>query len=70
MKLIDEWRRSWRWFSMQSMGFATVLLGTWAALPDDLRAALPDWLVPAIAVCVLMLGIVGRLVAQQPKGRT
>ena len=67
MKLTDEWRQSWRWFSMQSMGLTTVFLGAWAALPEDLRSSLPGWLVPAIAVFVLMLGIAGRLVVQPPK---
>ena len=65
--LVDDAKNAAKWFSVQSMGFVTVLLGSWAALPDDLKSALPTWHVPVIAMVVLALGIIGRLVKQGPK---
>lgn len=67
MKLVEDWKRSWSWFSVQSMGLSTVLLAAWAAMPDDLKAGLPSWLVPVVAVSVLLLGIAGRLLVQGRK---
>lgn len=67
MKLIPDWRQSWRWLSVQSMGFVTVLLTAWAAIPADLKDNLPTWLVPGFAVSCLLLGIFGRLIVQKKK---
>lgn len=36
MKLIDDWRRAWRYLSVQIAGLAVV----WGALPPDQQAAL------------------------------
>ena len=64
MKLIDEWRHAWRWFSMQAMVMVAALQGGWAALPDDLKQHFPARLVTALSVGLLLLGIGGRLVRQ------
>jgi hypothetical protein len=64
MKLLPDWRRSWRWFSVQAMALALAVQGAWAALTPDQVAALPDWTVQAVTGAVLVLGIIGRLVAQ------
>lgn len=68
MKLIEEWRSAWKWFSVQSMALATAALVTWGLIPEDLKTALPSWLVPIFAAGLLILGIAGRLVQQNPKG--
>jgi hypothetical protein len=67
MRLIDEWRGAWRWFSMQAMALAAALQGAWAALPDDMRQHVPGRIVTAATLALLVLGIGGRLVKQ--KGR-
>lgn len=63
-RIRKDWRSSWRWFSMQAMGLATVTLTAWAAMPADLKDNLPTWLVPGFAASVLTLGIFGRLMKQ------
>ena len=65
--LVDEWKAAWRWFSVQSMALAAVLLGAWQALPDELRGALPPALPHWLAIALLVLGIAGRLVKQKGK---
>jgi len=64
MKLLQDWKQAWKWFSMQAMAIVIVMLAAWAAMPDDLKDALPHWVVALIAATVLLLGIAGRLVDQ------
>lgn len=64
MKLIPNWRRAWRMFSVQAMTAATAILGAWQAFPPDLKDALPEAWVHGSAMALLVLGIVGRLIAQ------
>jgi hypothetical protein len=64
MKLIDNARDAWKWFSVQAMGWAIAIQGAWLAMPPDLKARVPgDW-VDALTMAILVLGIVGRLVDQ------
>lgn len=64
MTLIPEWRQAWRMFSVHCMSAAAALLSTWQALPDDLRAAVPQPWVLWLAVALMVLGVVGRLIDQ------
>ena len=66
MKLIEEWRKGYRLFSVQAMALATALLGAWAVLPDDLRTTLPHWVPNLAGITILVAGILGRLVQQTP----
>ena len=66
MKLIPEARRAWRMFSVQAQALALALLGSWQAIPEDLKAKLPQSLVYWVAMGLMVLGIVGRLI-HQPK---
>jgi len=67
MKLISNWRSAWKWFSVQAMGLASVLLLAWAAVPEDLKSGLPPSVGTGLVVLILFCGIVGRLVDQEPK---
>lgn len=64
MKLVDDWRKAWTWFSVQAMTVAGAIEAAWAAFPADLKAVLPDRWVHAVAAGLLVLGIVGRVVKQ------
>ena len=68
MKLIPEWKRCFRMFSVQSMWLAVAIQTTWIGLPADMREAIPQPWVVALTVVVLVLGFIGRLV-DQPKVR-
>jgi hypothetical protein len=67
MKLVDDAKRAWRWFSVQCMFAAGALQGAWEMAPDDLKAGMPPKLVTIVTVTLLVLGIAGRLVKQEPK---
>lgn len=65
MKIIPQWRRAWRMFSVQAMAAAGVLQVAWETHPEAIKAVVPASWVPWITVCVLLFGIAGRLVAQK-----
>lgn len=67
MKLVDDAKQAWRWFSVQMPAINTAFLLTWANLPERFQSALPVPWVIAIAVALLVLGVVGRLIDQTPK---
>jgi hypothetical protein len=64
MKLIDNARQSWRFFSVQAMAVAGALQGAWLAMPKDLQARVPSDVLDMITLAILGLGIAGRLVDQ------
>jgi hypothetical protein len=68
MNLIPNWRRAWRMFSVQAQAAAIASIAGWQALPDDLRAMVPQSVAMGLAIALLVLGIVGRLI-DQPKTR-
>lgn len=65
--LVPNWKRAWRWFSVQAMVLSTALLSTWALLPADLKARLPEDVGLWAAVATLAAGVIGRVVDQGPK---
>lgn len=67
MKLIDDWKYAWKWFSVQSMALAAAVQGAWVAFGDDLKQNVPHWLVTVITLGLLAAGIGGRLVKQDSK---
>ena len=64
MRLINNWRRCWRMFSVQCMAAAIAIEGAWAFLPPEMKDSIPEEWVSAISVVVLALGFFGRLVVQ------
>lgn len=68
-KLLDDWKQGWRWFSVQSMILAAALQGVWCTLDASQKAALEPYQAP-ITLAVLVLGVIGRLVKQDPSKRT
>lgn len=64
MRLVEEWKSAWRWFSLQAMVLVAAIQAAWAALPDDLKQHFPPRLVAAVSITLLLLGVGGRLVKQ------
>ncbi len=65
-RLISDWKLAYRFISVQCMALSAVLLATWATIPDDLKAVLPHRAVEGVAAALLVLGIGGRLIHQEP----
>ncbi len=67
MKMVENWRESWRWFSQWAFVMAGSLQTTWVALPPNLQTALPATVVSSVAAAICVLGFVGRLIDQGKK---
>ena len=65
MRLVEEWKSAWRWFSLQAMVLVAALQAAWAALPDDLKQHFPEKLIAGVSIALLVLGVAGRLVRQR-----
>lgn len=64
MKLVSDWRKAWKWISVQCMTLALVVQPVWLTLPDDLRASAPSWIMHGVTALLLIGGIIGRLIDQ------
>lgn len=67
MKLVEDAKKAWKWFSMQCMAGAIAVQGAWEVVPDDMKSGIPPKLVTYITLGLLAMGIVGRLVKQDDK---
>lgn len=67
MKIIDEWKQAWRWYSVNCPALAVALLGAWAALPEAMQSTFSPGELKAAAIFLIALGIGGRFVDQKPK---
>lgn len=64
MKLHKDWKRAWRWYSVQAIAALGGLPLAYMALPKDWQEAVPDgWKVAAVVV-VMVAGYLGRIVDQ------
>jgi di/tricarboxylate transporter len=64
MKLVDDARRAWRWFSVQALAVLAVVPLIWGELPPEVTALIPAGWHPYILAGVAVAGIMGRLVDQ------
>ena len=65
MKLVDDAKQAWRWFSVQAMTMAAAIQGAWVFVPDDMRSTLPPGAVQWLTIGLLVMGVAGRLVDQK-----
>ena len=67
MKLVDNWKSAWKWFSVHCLWLSAAIPNVWAALPADLKSSIPATHMAVIAGLIAFCGIVGRLVDQEKK---
>lgn len=64
MKLVDDWHKAWKYFSVQCLTLAGAISFAWATYGDVIKQYVPEaymhWVIGVVAVA----GIVGRVVAQ------
>lgn len=69
MKLSPTWRRAWRRFSFQALGWSLAGIAGWQALPQEFK----DYIGTGLAVwalgILLVLGMIGSVI-DQPSTRT
>ena len=64
MKLVPQWRKALRMFSVQAMVLAGAIQGAWVALPVEMKASVSDEWLRYITITLMVAGVVGRLVVQ------
>jgi len=67
MKLVENAKQAWRWFSVQAMALAVAIQGAWMFIPDDMKASIPKGVVEGVTIALLVLGVAGRVVKQADK---
>lgn len=68
LQLVEDWRKAWRWFSVNAMVLAAAIQGAWLQIPDDMKASIPPALVSYSTITLLVLGVLGRLLKQDGEG--
>lgn len=66
MRLVKDWKRAHRWYSTQMQALAASLLAAWALVPSNLLDAVPDNVKKWVVVAIIVTGVIGRLVDQEP----
>tara|TARA_R110000868_G_C10972514_1_gene770261 strand:+ start:1838 stop:2050 length:213 start_codon:yes stop_codon:yes gene_type:complete len=69
MRLIEEWKSAWRYLSVQANALGGAITVGYASMYDHLKENFPPKYMAAITAAVFVLGIIGRLVSQQPKDK-
>ena len=64
MKLIPQWKKALRMFSVQAMVLAGAIQGAWVALPHEMKASISDDWMRYITIALMVAGVIGRLVVQ------
>lgn len=67
MNLVDDWKKSFKWLSVQFNTFGVAITATYASLYEQLKENLPPRYMMIGVIAIFVLGIVGRLVSQTPK---
>lgn len=67
MRLIPEWRKAWRMFSMQALALIAALPLVWAELPPEITAMVPASWRPWIMAALALGGMAGRLIDQRAR---
>lgn len=67
MRLVNDWKKSYKWLSMHCMTLAGAVQGAWLYIPQDIRQSVPQTFIVGITIGLLALGIFGRLIDQDKK---
>lgn len=75
MKLIDDWKKAWRFSSVRLGALGTAITSTlvafpdaalaaWNLLPPVMQQAFPDRYMPLVGVAVFAMALLARLIRQ------
>lgn len=67
MKLIADWKESYKHYSQQAKAVAASIMAAYVALPEKMQDALSAKYVMGLAIAVLVLGAIGHCIDQTPK---
>lgn len=64
MKLVENAKGAWRWFSVQAAATVALIPLIWSQLPPETQALIPADARPWVITAVAVAGILGRLIDQ------
>lgn len=67
MKLIDEWRTAWKFLSVQANVLGGAMASAYATFYPQLKETISPATMGYITGAVFALGVIGRVISQQPK---
>lgn len=67
MKLVDDWKKCWKWFSVHALVIAGIMPTVWLELPPDLKSSIPPGTMSTITAVIAACGVIGRLVSQEKR---
>lgn len=75
MKLVENWKEAWKWYSVWAASAVVTIGGVGAYLTPEMLAAavvfLPDWtwgkVLSSITAFLGVTALIGRLISQEPK---
>jgi hypothetical protein len=67
MRLVDNAKQAWKWFSVQALAAVALIPLVWQELPYEAQAIVPAEWRPWALAAVAVSGLVGRLVDQGSK---
>lgn len=70
MRFIDNAREAWKHYSTIALTAASGLQGAWLGIPDAIKSGLPELvghIVSWVAFVIVLLGLFGKFVKQDPK---
>ncbi len=65
MKLIDNWKNIWKWYSTHAVVIYTALVSYYVQMPAVDKASLPLWVIYLIQAVIVVSFVVGRLIKQE-----
>lgn len=64
MQLIHNWKKAWKFFSVQLGLIGTAISGTYAVMFEQLKGTVDPILMAKITAGVFVAGIIGRIISQ------
>lgn len=65
MKLVDDWKQSYKWWSVWVAGIISAAPAAWLMLPSDLKMHVPDAWMPYIAAGMFAAFFLARVLDQK-----
>ena len=65
IKLDPNWKKSWKWFSMQGIAIASAIQTAYIALPEKMQDSLNPKMVMLLTLGILIVTAIGRLIPQE-----
>ena len=65
MKLVDNWKSAWKWYSIHIMVVIVALPEIWGYFPQEFKDSLPPHALAGLTTFLGISAIVARLVSQE-----